>query len=345
MPGTVESRTVAAAGRVARQGARETEHTGVCTTILTSPGLLDRIAAVLDVALEGRGFLRGERADTSDALIRRWVRDCTWKRDIVDVVYRRGRTQLTITVSVDVPAAGRRVGIDGTDVGHVAGRSGGYPLPDGWFRTWKLRRFLDRIDRDTRAAVDWFDEYDSPRHALDKLQSPGRHGCGIGSDPHRAVVAFLESLGDAYPSRRDLIAAFVRHVPSVFGPVAERHGLALRAIEPRLFVLESDKVCVRVRFGSGHEPDVNVSLGPASDREPGYDDRNPDIFGLNVIGKTLTDQHAFEPEKIATPQDIRRALDTGASVLGRDCAAILHGDLSIWPQLRRSADAQPRAEE
>jgi hypothetical protein len=127
-----------------------------------------------------------------------------------------------------------------------------------------------------------------------------------------------------------LIEVFVRHVPAVFGPVAERYGLALHAIEPRLFVLESDAVRVHVRFGSGHEPDVNVLLGPASGRAPGYDDRNPDIFGLSVIGTTLTDQQGFEPQKVATPRDSRRVLDIGASVLERDCAAILRGDLSIW---------------
>ena len=304
---------------------------------MKTPGLLDRIAAALDLALDGRGFPHGERANSGDALIRRWVRDCTWKRDIVDVVYRRGRTQLTINVSVDVPASGRHVNIDGTNVSFLAGRPGGYSIPHGWFRTWKTRRFLDRIDRDTRAAVDWFDEYDSPRRALTKLQSSERNGCRVDSDPHRAAVAFLESLRDAYPSRRELIEVFVQCVPTVFGPVAERYGLALRAIEPRLFVLESDAVRVRVRFGSGHMPDVNVLLGPASDREPGYDDRHPDIFDLSVIGKTLTDQQAFEPQKVATPHDTRLALETGASVLERDCAAILRGDLSIWPQLHRTA--------
>jgi hypothetical protein len=309
---------------------------------LTSPGLLDRIAAALDVALSGRGFPPGVRADAGDALIRRWVRDCLWKRDIVDVVYRRGRTQLGINVSVDVPAAGRHITIDGTNVGYLAGRPDGYLLPRGLFRTWKLRRFLNRIDRDTRAALEWFDEYDSPRHALTQLQSPERNGCRVDSDPHRAIVTFLESVRDVYPSRRDLIEAFVRDVPSVFGPVAERHGVALRAIEPRLFVLESDTVRVHVRFGSGHEPEVNVLLGPTSGRDPGHDDRSPDIFGLSVIGKTLTDQHVFEPQKVSTPQDVRRALDTGASVLERHCAAILRGDLSIWPQLRRSAAQRER---
>ena len=73
---------------------------------MTSLGLLDRIAAVLDVALSGRGFPRGESAEAGDALIRRWLRDCGWKRDVVDVVYRRGRTELTINLGVDVPASG-----------------------------------------------------------------------------------------------------------------------------------------------------------------------------------------------------------------------------------------------
>ena len=303
---------------------------------MTSPGLLDRIAAALDVALSG-GFPPGERADVGDALIRRWVRDCMWKLDIVDVVYTRGRTQLSINVSVDVPAAGRHISIDGTNVGYLVGRPDGYPLPRGLFRTWKLRRFLDRIDQDTRAAVDWFDEYNSPRRALTKLQSPERNGCRVDSNPHRAIVAFLESVRrvsvTTRPDRGVRPACSLR-IRARGG--APRPGVA-RAIEPRLFVLESDTVRVHVRFGSGHEPDVNVLLGPASGREPGHDDRSPDIFGLGVIGKTLTDQQVFEPQQVATPQDIRRALDTGASVLERDCAAILGGDLSIWPQLRRSA--------
>jgi hypothetical protein len=273
---------------------------------LRSPGLLDEIASVLDVALSGRGFGYGERADAGDALIRRWVRDVTWKRDIVDVVYRRGRTHLTIGVSVEVPAAGRHVSIDGTNAGYLSGRPDGYPLPHGWFRVWKRRRFLDRIDRDVRAAVDWFDGYDSPREALKKLQSPERNGCRIDSDPHRAVVAFLESLGNAHPSRPELIDAFSRHVPSLFGSVAERHGLTVREIERRLFVLESDNVRVSVRFGSGHQPDVSVFIGPGSGRTPRYDDRSHDASGL-----------AFEPQSVATAEDVRHALEAAARAVER----------------------------
>ena len=115
-----------------RSAAREQRgHADVRTTTVTSPGLLDRMAAALDIALSGRGFPPGERADAGDALIRRWVRDCTWKRDIVEVAYRRGRTQLSINVSVEVPAAGRHIGVDGTNVGYLAGRPDGYPLPRG----------------------------------------------------------------------------------------------------------------------------------------------------------------------------------------------------------------------
>ena len=262
------------------------------------------------------------------------MRDSAWKRDIVDVVYRRGRTYLTIGVSVEVPADGHHVSIDGTNVGYLVGRPGGYPLPHGWFRTWKRRRFLDRIDRDARAAVDWFDKYDSPRYALKNLQSTERHGCRVDSEPHREVVAFLKHLGNAHPSRRELIESFVKHVPLVFGPVAKRHGLALREIEPRLFVLESDKVRVRVRFGWGHEPDVNVLVGPASGQNPDDDDRSPQIFGLGVICKALTGLETFEAQKVASPQDVHRALETAGRALEQDCAPILRGDLSIWTQLR-----------
>ena len=161
LPALSRGVTVGATWGAAQQRGT-TGHAGVRTTTLTSPGLLDRIAGALDVALSGRGFPPGQRADAGDALIRRWVRDCTWKRDVVDVVYRRGRTQLSINVSVDVPAAGHHITIDGTNVGYLVGRPDGYPLPRGWFRTWKLRRFLNRIDRDTRAALDWFDEYRQP---------------------------------------------------------------------------------------------------------------------------------------------------------------------------------------
>jgi hypothetical protein len=250
--------------------------------------LLDQIAAVLDVALSGRGFPPAERTDAGDALVRRWVRDSAWKRDIVDVVYRRGRTYLTIGVSVEVPADGRHVSIDGTNVGYLVGRPGGYPLPHGWFRTWKRRRFLDRIDRDARAAVDWFDKYDSPRYALKNLQSTERHGDRVDSEPHREVVAFLKHLGNAHPSRRELIESFVKH----------------------------------------------VLVGPASGQNPDDDDRSPQIFGLGVICKALTGLETFEAQKVASPQDVHRALETAGRALEQDCAPILRGDLSIWTQLR-----------
>jgi hypothetical protein len=56
LPGMLETRTVAAAGRVAQQGRKKGHAAGVRTTTLTSPGLLDRIAAVLDIALRNRPF-------------------------------------------------------------------------------------------------------------------------------------------------------------------------------------------------------------------------------------------------------------------------------------------------
>jgi hypothetical protein len=171
--------------------------------------------------------------------------------------------------------------------------------------------------------VDWFDKYDSPRYALRNLQSSERNGCRVDSDPHREVVAFLKHLGDAHPSRRELIEAFVQHVPLVFGSVAERHGLTLCEIEPRLFILESAKVRVRVRFGSGHESDVNVLVGPASGQNPDDDDRSPQIFGLGVICKALTGLETFEPQKVASPQEVHRTLETAGRALEQDCAPIL----------------------
>ena len=98
---------------------------------------------------------------------------------------------------------------------------------------------------------------------------------------------------------------------------------------PRLFVVESTAVRVRVRFGSGHEPDVNVLLGPATDREAGYDDRDFDILGLGVLSERQTYNQTFTPRTVASPEDVRRVLEDAARVLERDCAAILRGDRSI----------------
>jgi hypothetical protein len=64
---------------------------------------------------------------------------------------------------------------------------------------------------------------------------------------------------------------------------------------------------------------------------------------LSVVGKALKGQQGFEPQKVATLEDIRRALQTAASAPERDCAAILRGDLSIWPGLRRIACEQSSA--
>src|SRR5262249_6889311 len=121
-----------------------------------SPELLDQIGDALEVELKARGFSSGERADSADTFIRRWVRDCTWKRDLVDLVYGGDRTRLTVKMSVEVPASGRHVRIDGTNAGDVAGRVSEYSIPDGWFRTLKLRQLADEIARDARAAVAWF---------------------------------------------------------------------------------------------------------------------------------------------------------------------------------------------
>lgn len=296
------------------------------------PPLIDTLAAALDGALSGRLFSRVPRTDAGDGRLEcsiRWVRAVSWKRDVVELVYRRGRAQVFLNLYVDVPADGRDVVIDGTTVDFVVGRRDGYRVPHGLFRAWKRRRLGFRVDRDTRLAVDWFDEYDNPRRALQRLQAAERNGCSIGTDPHRAVFAFLESLGDRHPSRRELTEAFAREIPRAFGPLAERRGLRLREIEPPLFTLESDSRRVRIRFGSGHVPDVNILVGPASASPAGYDDRDPDIVGLQVVLKALAgSDDSYEPQPVSTVEDVRRELARAADLVERFYGPIFHGRLT-----------------
>jgi hypothetical protein len=313
--------------------------------VSSSPiSLIETLGSTLDFALGGRGFTRSERIVAGDAFIERLVRTPGWKRDVVDLVYRRGRSRVFVNLAVEIPAEarvqraepGRHVIVDGTNVPFVVGRrDDGYELPRGLFWAWKRRWLIFRIDRDTRIAVDWFNGYDSPRRALQRLRGADRNGCGVGTDVHRATVAFLESLGDEYPSRRELIEAVGREVAARFGPLAERHGLRLREIEPRLFTVESSHVRVRIRFGSGHVPDVDIRIGPASAKPVFYDDIDTDLFGLEVVLQALTgSDNLYDPQPLKTFDDVRREIGMAADLLERFCGRILEGDLSLWTKLR-----------
>ena len=144
---------------------------------------------------------------------------------------------------------------------------------------------------------------------------------------------------DAAASRADLFEAFRGQVPDAFADLARRHGLALGPAEDDSFVLESPRCRVRVRFGSGHVPDLNVTLSPpAGQSGPGEHE-----FGLGpVLEATADPRVAYAPRPLGSPEDVRRELERAVSLLESHCAPVLGGDFTAWPALRRMVEEAAR---
>jgi hypothetical protein len=140
-------------------------------------------------------------------------------------------------------------------------------------------------------------------------------------------------------SRPDLLAAFRRQVPGAFADFARRHGLELRPAENDSFVLESPRCRVRIRFGSGHVPDLNVTLSPpARGREPGEQE-----FGLGPILEATADPRvAYAPRPLRTPDDVRQELERAMALVESHCGPVLRGDFTAWPALRRMVEEAAR---
>ena len=141
----------------------------------------------------------------------------------------------------------------------------------------------------------------------------------------------------------ELLAAFGREVPPVFGGVAPEHGLALRRVGPGLFVLESARCRVKIRYGSGHLPDVDLTLSPASTKPPDYDRVGEDEYGLGLVLESFDDPAvSFAPRPLRRAEDVRPELERAAQMLRRHCAPILAGDFSRWPALAKLAEEKFR---
>lgn len=140
-------------------------------------------------------------------------------------------------------------------------------------------------------------------------------------------------------TREELLAAFRDETPRAFAVLARRHGLVLRPAEDDSFVLESPASRVRVRFGSGHVPDLNVLLSP-----PAADGRSggPE-FGLGPVLEVTADPRvAYAPRPLQTREDVREELERAAALLETHGVPILRGDFTAWPALGRMAEDAAR---
>ena len=140
-------------------------------------------------------------------------------------------------------------------------------------------------------------------------------------------------------TREELLAAFRDETPRAFGDLARRYGFVLRPAEDDSFVLESPASRVRVRFGSGHVPDLNVLLSP-----PAADGRSggPE-FGLGPVLEVTADPRvAYAPRPLQTREDVREELERAAALLETHGVPILRGDFTAWPALGRMAEDAAR---
>ena len=140
-------------------------------------------------------------------------------------------------------------------------------------------------------------------------------------------------------TREELLAAFRDETPRAFGDLARRYGFVLRPAEDDSFVLESPASRVRVRFGTGHVPDLNVLLSP-----PAADGRSggPE-FGLGPVLEVTADPRvAYAPRPLQTREDVREELERAAALLETHGVPILRGDFTAWPALGRMAEDAAR---
>jgi hypothetical protein len=110
---------------------------------------------------------------------RRWAREASWKRDIVDLAIPRTESIKAVGF-VDVHLRCRLRYLqddeglfDGVSVSALSGeRAGRYPFPSTFvFKRWVLARYRRKILRDTAHAIRWFDDYSTPKQCLEKLGS------------------------------------------------------------------------------------------------------------------------------------------------------------------------------
>jgi hypothetical protein len=140
-------------------------------------------------------------------------------------------------------------------------------------------------------------------------------------------------------SRRDVLEAFRGQAADALADFGRRHGFELRPEGDDSFVLESPRCLVRVRFGSGHVPDLNVTLAPpARDIEAGDQE-----FGLGPVLEAIADPRvAYAPRPLRAPEDVRPELERALALLERHGDPVLRGDFTAWPALRRMAEDAAR---
>jgi hypothetical protein len=140
-------------------------------------------------------------------------------------------------------------------------------------------------------------------------------------------------------SREELLEAFRGQAPAALADFARRHGLELRPAEDESFVLESPRCRVRVRFGSGHVPDLNVTLFPPAGRS----ERGDQEFGLGPILEATADPRvAYSPRPLRTAEDVRQELERAMALLESHCSHVLGGDFTAWPALQRMTEDAAR---
>ena len=160
---------------------------------------LSELETKLDGILCREGFWRSvARMPESEFEWRRWIRETSWKRDVVELAFPQERfTESVGFAEVHLRAELRYPGndeglFDGTTVSGLSGEaSGHYQFPGslGLFRNRALAKYRDNVLRDVAQSLKWFSSFETPAQSLKRLQS-GETSVGPIKDTGAARQAF-----------------------------------------------------------------------------------------------------------------------------------------------------------
>ncbi len=157
------------------------------------------VAAALGPLLSGVGFSAApKRIKTLEHRFLQWYRKDAWKRETVSLDFKPRSTLFGLGVEVALfEAENELVRLDAQSV-EILLDGRGYRMPEGRGIIARLRRnrLKQRVCRDCKKVLPWFDQFRSPGTALVRLRTGETNGCGGGGKNYDCAERFLESLID-----------------------------------------------------------------------------------------------------------------------------------------------------
>lgn len=109
--------------------------------------------------LPSYGFSRDWVKCNGGAFRRHWLRDCVWKTDIVEIVYRRGgELRIIVNMFTSLPIAG-----ESDTSTRLSGRSPLTPHIPVLLAQFRVERYADHVASIVQPELSWFKEIAAPQ--------------------------------------------------------------------------------------------------------------------------------------------------------------------------------------